>query len=113
MSTKLTPKRQALLDAMKAAIDSGKWSRVPDSYGYTIRYTEERETPDWAQKDRGWCAGALYPFPTYTACVFLTLVLGGKVILGNGSAPWMGRRDQDITLKRAQEVLANPAAVWC
>lgn len=104
----LTKKQQELANAMIAASKAKQWTAVN---GYTIRYTEKCATPEWAQEDRGWGAGALYPFPTYERHVFLSLV-GGKVILGVAHAPWTGRQDQYVTLKRAHAVLADPTAVF-
>lgn len=43
---KLTPKRQALVDAAKTAQVSG-WTRIPGP-GFTIRWDQVLDTPDYA-----------------------------------------------------------------
>lgn len=100
----LTKTQQALLDEMKAALDDGTWEHVPATYGFTVRYTEIRRTPD-AIPQHWW------RHKTYERHQFLTLHHSG-VIFGDFTAPWVGRRDSRITYKRAFEILRDPAAVW-
>jgi len=96
-SPALTPTQRRLVEAMRSAVASGVWRAVPNAYGYTIAWdSEERD----ADEPRGGWVGP------YRALVFLSLVR--KPVLGVSAAPWMGRRDQDVTYRRAFEVLADP-----
>ncbi|MCI2423061.1 hypothetical protein MOQ72_37155 [Saccharopolyspora sp. K220] len=107
---KLTAQRQALRDAIIAA------ARDPESEwevanGNTIRYTEVRDTP---QAMRTWPDAYGYtPYdrPTYERHVFLSWSVD-KPMLGVSHAPWTGRRDQFVTLKRAFEILDDPTSAF-
>lgn len=105
-SVRLTKKQAELVAAMRAAVESGEWERIADPIGVgslVIRWRQERATPT----DLPACYWGL---PTYSRLVFLTFMPGRRatVILGASPAPWVGRRDSVISLKRAFEVLANP-----
>lgn len=98
----LTPTQRRLVEAMRAAVAGGGWRVVNDPYGVTIRWDSEEKVPAYPDLV-GWDG-------PYRSHVFLTLVGRRGVILGIGSAPWTGRRDQKVTYRRAFEVLADPAA---
>lgn len=105
-SVRLTKKQAELVAAMRAAVESGEWERIADPIGVgslVIRWKQERATPTDLPA-RYWGS------PTYSRLVFLTFMPGRRatVILGVSPAPWVGRRDSVISLKRAFEVLANP-----
>lgn len=108
----MTPTQRRLVDAMKAAVASGTWVPLP---GDRIRFTRTLDTPEWARRDyHGWPGSATWPKDTYDQLVFLTVVSGmarpWSIILGTCRAPGGGRRDQDITFKRAFEILQDPVA---
>ncbi|RSM68698.1 hypothetical protein DL991_41245 [Amycolatopsis sp. WAC 01375] len=100
----LTKTQQALLEEMKDALHHGTWERVSTPYGFTIRYTENRTTPEGIPR-RWW------PEKTYDRHQFLTLHHRG-VIYGDVPAPWVGRKDSHITYKRAFAILRDPAVRW-
>jgi hypothetical protein len=100
----LTKTQQSLLTEMRAGVEQGTWQRVPESYGFTIRYTENRRTPEGIP-ERWW------PDETYDRRQFLTLHQRG-VIYRNAPAPWVGAHDSRITYKRAFAILRDPGAQW-
>lgn len=104
----MTPKRRELFDLMVSKIGHG-WEFVP-TFGFTIRWDRELTTPEWAKE-----TGRYLPSwnePTYPQHVFLTLVsFKSNPILGVSSSPWVSRQDTSITLKRALEILNDPAEV--
>jgi hypothetical protein len=84
---------------MREAVTAGEWTAVGPS---TIRWSlSGRPTPDWVTS-RQW------PAPTFDAHVFLTLI-GSTVVLSVDRVPWVERRDVNVSMARAFEVLANPA----
>ena len=95
----LTATQVRLFDAMKAAVKTGAWREVPSAYGYTIAWDSEERTPAHPELV-GWTG-------PYRAHVFLTLS-ARKPILGVAKAPWVKRQDQDVTYRRAFEVLEQP-----
>lgn len=105
-SVRLTKKQAELVAAMRAAVESGEWERIADPIGVgslVIRWRQERATPTYLP-------ACYWGSPTYSRLVFLTFMPGrpATVILGVSPAPWVGRQDSVISLKRAFEVLANP-----
>jgi hypothetical protein len=103
---KLTATGQRLLDAMKAALDSSAWERVPGQPGLCIRYSETGiVTPEIMRR------GAYASFETYDRHQFLTMGHTWR-IWGVANAPWMGRKDVHVTYRDAFEILASPEKYW-
>jgi hypothetical protein len=108
----MTPKRQELVDTMRAALDNG-WVRV-ESYGFVIRWDRWVPFPvHLADKDGR--IGNWSPLPEddgkYVQHVFVKLVTAdSNPMLRVCPAPWAGARDSDLTFRRAFEVLADPAS---
>jgi hypothetical protein len=101
----LTPKRRELFDGMLA---SG-WAEVEGRSILIIRW----DSPDleFPQYMRDWPSGAYKYFPeTYRRHVFLSMVTTIHApMVRLCHAPWAGAHDQDVTLRRALEVLKDPA----
>lgn len=105
---KLTPRRQELLDAMRAKAGTDGWTHVQDHAGYCIRWDRTLDTPDWVYE----MAAYKNWDPTYQQHVFITMVTATSVMMSVHRAPWVsGQMGIDLTLKRAFEVLATPASV--
>lgn len=93
----MTPTQRRLVAAMRQAVTERGWRWVPGR-GVTVAWDSE-------QKCRpGRIGGWEGPYRSH---VFLSL--SNSPILGVSVAPWTGRRDQNITYRRAFEVLADPA----
>ena len=111
MTVQLTPKRQALLDAMRAKAEDG-WTHIPDHSGYCIRWDRVRDFPDHMRRWPDLHGG--YPYrnwaATYTQHVFITMATATSVLMTVHSAPWMTGSTRDLTIKRALEILADPAS---
>lgn len=104
---KLTKTGQRLLDAMKAALDSGTWERVPGRPGLCIRFTEaDISMPDIMRR------GAYAGFEKYDRHQFLTFLGSAPVIWGVAAAPWTGRRDSSVTYQDAFAILTEPEKYW-
>lgn len=102
----LTPTGQRLLDAMRAALDSDTWKRVPDQYALCIRFdVEDVPTPETIPT-RWWGA------PTYSRHQFLTFLSRTPIIWGVSGAPWVGRQDSRVSYRDAFEILADPEKYW-
>lgn len=103
-------KRQELLHRVQCAfVGSDGWVFVPGA-GYTVRWSQECDTPEWAANDHRYWGS-----PTYTRHVFVTLVGGAqnyRVLLRVCRCPWVGATDATVTLARALEVLADPEAAF-
>lgn len=95
----LTKTAARVLDKMLALLNktpASGWEAVPSSVGLpTIRLTRTVQTPDYARERRGTLL-PLWDDATYDELLFVTLV-GGKVILGHASCPWVARHDWDET----------------
>jgi len=108
MPVLLTKRRQELLDAMRAKAGTDGWEHVPDHLGYCIRWDRTLVTPGWVfdmAAYRNWD-------PTYQQHVFITMVTATSVLMSVHRAPWVnGQMGIDLTLKRAFEILADPASV--
>jgi hypothetical protein len=103
----MSPKRSALFDAMVAKIGNG-WDLVP-GHGFTIRWDQELPTPDFYRKPYRELP-PVWDYPTYTNHVFLTMITPqGSLVMGTCRGPGSGRDDQFVSLKRASDVLENPA----
>jgi len=61
----MTPTQTRLKEAIRRALDSGAWERIPEAPGYVIRYKEE-DIPTPAYASRG-----MWPGETYDRWVFL------------------------------------------
>ena len=110
----ITPKRQALIDAMRAALDNG-WVRVEGRPGLCIRWDRMVPFP-YHLADSNGEIGSWSPLPEdngqYPQNVFITLVSAASNPFQRANrAPWVRSEDSDLTLKRAFEVLADPASV--
>lgn len=109
----MTPKRQALFDAMKAKIGDG-WEHIPDHLGFCIRWDRVQDFPDWVREMSGLHGDHPYRNwdPTYTQSVFLTIPTpSSNPLLSVHRAPWVNGQTIDLTLKRAFGILADPASV--
>lgn len=104
--TEMTPQRRKLADAIvNAANDPNSPWKVAGPN--TISYTETLNTPDDFRGD----GFAKHPYPTFNRHVSLTLA-AGTPILGVARAPWVGGNQSYLTIKRAHEILADPAHVF-
>jgi len=113
--TKITPRRQALIDAMRAALNSGEWERIDGRPGLCIRW--DRWTPfPYHLADANGQLGSWSPLPEddgqYKQNVFINLATAASnPSLRVNRAPWVRSEDTDLTLTRAFAVLADPASV--
>lgn len=100
----MTQKQTELAEAMRAAIRSGAWEVTGAT---SIRYSETNlPTPEYARDARWWDP------ETYDRHVFVKAVQGAKkwsVFVRVNRAPWVSVSESEVTLKRALEVVANPA----
>lgn len=96
---KLTPTQARLRDAMVTAVDEGRWVVVSRQHGLMIRWSSAPLVPHELLRD-------LCPGPTYQQHVFLTMT--PRPVLGTAPAPWVGRRDSDITYTLAMAILDDP-----
>lgn len=101
-------KRERIIATMRELVAAGTWTAVD---GNTIRWSEERDTPEWAQKD-GHLRRADWPDPRYTRHVFVTMFRSGSPIVGVSHAPWVRRTDSHVTLARVAELLADPRSAF-
>jgi len=107
---KLTKTQERILATMRELVDQGSWAKVPTPYGFTIRYTITRQTPEavlCSQEEHARNPFGRWPEPEYQAMVFVTLTLGG-VVMRVAPAPWVGARDTEIPFWLAEAVLADP-----
>ena len=114
MKSKITPKRQALIDAMHDVLDNG-WVRVEGRPGLSVRWDRWVPFPYYLADSDGEI-GSWSPLPEddgqYKQNVFITLVTAASnPLLRVNRAPWISSQDSDLTLTRAFEVLADPASV--
>jgi hypothetical protein len=114
MSTKITPRRQALIDAMRAALDSGEWERIEGRPGFSIRWDRWEPFP-YHLADANGQIGSWSPLPEdngrYEQNVFVTLATAdSNPFLRVNRAPWIRSEDSGLTLTRAMAVLADPAS---
>lgn len=94
---------QRLIEEAQEAAKGPLWEPINEN---TIRYAEWRlETPDWILP-------AQWPWETYDRFVFLSFFPGSAIILGVSPCPWIGRRDLEITQKRAREIMRDPAKLF-
>jgi hypothetical protein len=108
----MTPKRQALLDAMSGAADDG-WERVGGPWLLSVRWDRKLPFPDHMRTYPGLHGGFPYKSwaATYQQSVFVTLATpASSPLLRVNAAPWVNSRDSDLTLTRAMSVLADPAS---
>lgn len=98
----MTKTQREILATMKALMSAGngRWEYVPGNYATTIRITREIRTPDY---HRGEGFGR-WPDETYQRHLFFTLAAKG-VIIGDATAPWMGRRDREAGYWLARLIL--------
>lgn len=102
----MTTQRHKLADAIvNAANDPGSLWEV--AAGNAIAYTETVDTPDDFRGD----GFAKHPYPTFNRHVSLTFA-AGTPILQVSHAPWVGEEKSYLTIKRAREILADPAQVF-
>lgn len=99
--------RDKVMAAMMAAQSAG-WARVDGRPGLTIRWDRRAVTPAWAREPFKSLPPA-WDEPDYPQMVFITM-LGPKSmpLLRIMHAPWVGATDQEITLRRALQVLGDP-----
>jgi hypothetical protein len=104
-----TKRRLELFEAMQAKVAEGTWVRNAESLGYAIRWARVLETPDYVRTWRGYENWG----PDYDQHVSITLVTPeSNPLMGVSTAPWVtSRLGIGLTLKRAFEVLEDPAAV--
>jgi len=98
--------RAQLMEAIDHASANG-WTAIN---GNTLRRTWTLETPETNRYKAGAGMFGKWDGDTYDRHLFITIVgsvAGGKisVILGDARAPWVGRDDTSVSLKRAIEVL--------
>ena len=108
--TKLTVTQARILARMKELAGGGMWKVIgPSPYAVTVVVSRTAETPE-ANRGNGF---GRWPEPTYDRHLFVTLTSQG-VIVGDATAPWVGRRDQDAPYWLAELVLnaEDPMAVW-
>lgn len=101
---------ERIFTRMKKAADEDGWTVVP-AYSPTVRYTKTRPTPEHARKRGVYGGQPMYDFDTYDTHVFVTLV-GSKVILGVGAAPWVRRQDYDVPHWLALAILDDPTLAF-
>jgi hypothetical protein len=106
--------QEALQAALTAAVESGEWKRLPGTVGTTVRHSTAHRTPEWALRPGRFGAGAAWPSEEYERHVFVTVVTGLRwaVILGTSAAPWSRRLDRRVSMRRAVEILADPASAF-
>ena len=115
MKTKITPKRQALIDAMHDVLEHG-WVRVEGRPGLSVRWDRWVPFP-CHQADSNGQIGSWSPLPEdngqYQQNVFITWAVPAvsNPVMRVNRAPWVSSQDSDLTLTRAFEVLADPASV--
>ena len=113
MKSKITPKRQALIDAMHDVLEHG-WVRVEGRPGLSVRWDRRVPFP-CHQADGNGQIGGWSPLPEddgqYQQSVFVSLVsAASNPLMRVNRAPWFSSQDSDLTLTRAFEVLADPAS---
>jgi hypothetical protein len=96
---------QSVKDAIVLALSQG-WERTPGKANSLMRATEHR-TPERTPKS--W-----WPGETYTACEWVSFLVfdGGARISAfhdTSRCPWVTRSDRKVSLKRALEILSDPA----
>jgi hypothetical protein len=104
-----TKRRLELFEAMKAKAAEGTWVHNPERPGYSIRWVRTLETPGYVRKMKAYENWD----ETYDQHVSITLVTPeSNPLMGISRAPWVtSQLGIDLTLKRAFEVLDDPAAV--
>jgi hypothetical protein len=103
----LTATQKRLQDAMVTAAKEGRWQVLNTSYGLTIRWdSQEKVAPPQMLDSNGRIGG--WPGTTpYRSHVFLSMT--PRPILGTSPAPWVARRDTQITYTLAMAILEDPA----
>lgn len=100
----MTPKQAELAALMRAGVQDGPWEATGPS---GIRYTEAGlATPQYARDARWWDP------ETYDRHVFVKVVPGAKrwhVLVRVSATPWTVPSEGEVSMKRALEVVANPA----
>jgi hypothetical protein len=91
--------------AIQLALTQG-WERV-EGQSSTLRRSVEHTTPQIV-RDCGW-----WPRETYTSLEFVALIVAdgrtSGAVYGTARTFWTGRRDRSISVKRALEILRDPA----
>lgn len=110
MSARLSPKRQALAEAVTVAPGRG-WQVVEGRPGRTVRWDRELPFPDHMRRWPGLRGNRPYADwgPTYVQHVFITDLGFGAPLLRVCRAPWVEVQDLSVSLARALEILADPA----
>lgn len=100
----MTPKQRELAHAMRDAVKGGAWEWTGPT---GMRYTEACiPTPQYARDNRWWDP------ETYDRHVFVKIVQGRDrwhMFVRVSATPWTGASESEVTMKRALEVIANPA----
>lgn len=96
----MTRAQQELTDTIARAISDGDWKSFRTDRGTVAMWSEERPNTH---------CQAIYASETYTRFVQVRLE-SGKPYVRISRAPWVSVTDVFVTFKRAQEILADPAA---
>jgi hypothetical protein len=99
----LTTQQTAVAHRILDLADTPDWELTPSVYGITIRRTTVHQTPDYQRTGRP----GDWDQDTYDKHVFITIGSRG-VLLGVSAAPWVQRRDSDISLKKTLAILDDP-----
>lgn len=100
---KLSPNFLKVREALKAPLGRG-WQTVPSSPGIAcVRWTVEQPTPEYKRSS--------WPGETYSENTFVSFIYhDGRVtgtVVAERANPFVGRRDQKVSVKKALEILAS------
>lgn len=100
----MTKQADKVREALKDAMARG-WERIPASPGcVTLRWSVELPTPERV-RTAGW-----WPGETYDEITFVTFIGVERIsAVANPTPgnPWVGRRESNVSVKRALELLAS------
>jgi hypothetical protein len=89
-------------ETVQFALDHG-WERIEAAPGVlSLRRETEHRTPENTPK-RWW------PGETYTALEFVNLIGTSSCVYRTMRCPWVQGQDRPISVKRAMEILSDPA----